>query len=440
MPNYSWITFLQARQALASRLGIIWQADPSLNYWGDAELGLYITEGLRTWSALTEPWNADYVFTPTSARVWYDVSADSTSPRFRTVTDANIYTLMEYHLLEPPTGATWSGTSQFSISDLSGALQRRRDEIIQMTGCNLAALPPIASTPNTRRTAFPDTVLEPRRARFVPDSGSGNPITLNREDNLAWDGFAPTHVQVSGTPGNWGVIAGPPLSMDVDIAPNVAGYFDVLALQSGLSFNPPAATLLGIPDDWSWVAKWGALADLLGRDSEATDRPRADYCLGRYMDGLKIMQASNWLLLATINGVPCDTPSVREMDGFSPEWQNNPGAFPSLVTAGLDLIAPCPVTGAAPTSVSCVLNGNAPVPLLNGDFVQCSRDVFDVILDYAQVLASFKMGGAEFLSTKDLEKNFAMAALAANKRLVNMGIYADLLHSEGKRQTKVQPK
>jgi hypothetical protein len=254
---------------------------------------------------------------------------------------------------------------------------------------------------------------------------------------MAWDGFESQHLQTVGTPANWSVIAGPPLAMDVDIAPNVSGGYDILSLQSGIPFAPPVATLLGVPDDWSWLGKWGALADLLGRDSDATDRQRADYCLKRYMDGLKIMKASNWLLLATINGIPCSTPSVREMDGFSPEWEINAAAWPGLVTAGMDLVATCPVQNCG---VSCTLVGNAPVPSLDTDFVQVSRDVWDVLLDYAQALASWKMGGAEFAQTRDLENNFFRLAVETNKRLAKLGIFSDILHLEGKRQNITQPR
>jgi hypothetical protein len=650
MPSYQWLSFIGARQALASRLAVIWSPDPSNNFWSDTELGVYIVEALRTWSALTEQWNADFVFSPTPSQVWYNVDKLPGSPRVRTITDTELYTSMEYMLLEPPTGGTWTGTSQFSIADLSGALQRRRDEMIQETGCNLSQLPVIATTPNTRRVFFPDSTLEPRRARWVPATGS--PQTLNREDSLGWDSFEASHFQKNGTPYSWSVITGPPLAMDVDIAPNVSGGYDVLSLQAGASFAPPTATLLNVPDDWSWLPKWGALADLLGRDSEATDRQRADYCLKRYQQGLEVMKESNWLLTALINGIPVDTPSVKAQDGFSAEWENDTSAWKAVVTAGTDLCAVCPVpaiggpisfigavtgtvmttgfnvpltlaynsstgntlimftatggqgggpgivtsisdsagnswqlagslpgpgfqcwyvqnakaitsvtvtfTGDAaitgyivglseysnvvaiinvqapfaeqfgnpetitqniqfandvivvafnpngggppftpstgslrwqetdvvnatmcsadntaanagasvtvavngpgawfyisvelqaapfvpgsPSSVLLTLVGNCPVPVNDNDFVQVSRDVFDIILDYAQVLASFKMGGAEFTATQDLEKNFFTSALATNKRLAKMGVFADMLHLEGNRQDIDQPR
>lgn len=430
MPNYQWLTWQSARQALAARL-----ADPTNAFWSDVENGLYLAEALRTWAALTEIWNTDFAFSPTP-QVWYDVSTMLGSPRIRTVTDDDVYRLMQYHLLEPASGGTWTGTSQFSIEDFAGALQGSRDEMIQASGCNLAQLtPPLTSVPNTRRTIFPDSTLEPRRARFVPDSGLPN--TMTREDSLAWDSFEATHLQTSRTPQSWGVISGPPLAMDVDTAPNVPGTYDVISLQAGLDFIPPVITLLGVPDDWSWVPKWGALAELLGRDAEATDRKRADYCLKRFQMGMQIAAKSNWLLSATINGIPVDTPSVREMDAYSAEWEDNPDAWPGLITAGMDFCAPCPVNS---NGVSMVVVGNAPIPTLDGDFVQISRDNFDPVLDYAQVLASFKMGGAEFTQTADLEKNFFTAAQEINVRLSKMGLFFDMLRSEGERQNLNQPR
>ncbi len=439
MPAFSWLTYLQARKALAARLAIIWSYDPSNNFWSDQELGFWILEALRTWNALTEQWNANFSFLSNANQTWYSVSTLSGSPRLRTLTDAYLYTAMQLHLLEPPTAAgAWTGTSQFSLADLQYALQRRRDEVIQVSACSLAQLPALASTPNTLRTIFPDSTLEPVRARFIPAAGFGSPVTLTREDTLVFDAFEPSHAQSPQIPSSWSAVTEPPLAMDVDTPPNVAGEYDVISLQAGAVFAPPAATLLGVPDDWSWVCKWGALADLLGRESEATDRLRADYCLKRYQTGLKAMAASNWLLSATINGQPVDTPALKEMDAFSPEWEENASAWSSLIQAGMDFVAPCPVGSSL--GIGLVLVGNAPVPVLDTDYVQVSRDQFDVILDYAQTLASFKMGGAEFAATKDLENNFMAAAVQTNKRLANLGLYRDVAGQVGQKQNIQQPR
>ncbi len=423
------VTYSQMVTDLALRL-----ADTNLIFWTKAELQLYLLEALRTWNALTEIWITALSFTSGATPVWYDISTLAGSPRLRTVQDTDLYTVMQYHLLEPASGGTWTGTSQFTITDLQGALQRRRDEVIQLTACNVAQLAPAYS--GGIRTNLPNTLLEVVRARFVPSTGS--PITLTREDTQAFDHFNPGHLQSTALPTSFSLIAEPPLSLDLDTAPTSAAVFDLIGVQSGPTFNPPNGTLLGVPNDWSWVAKWGALADLLSRESEATDRLRADYCFKRYMDGIKIMQASNWLVSATIAGVPCDTPSISEMDAFANEWENDSSVWPVVVTAGIDFVAPAP----SGTSANVVLNiiGNAPLPSLDGDCVSVLRDHYDAILDYAQVLACFKMGGVEFSATQELEKKFFLAAQDQNKRLRSLGLYSDVLHQEGRRQVIKQPR
>ncbi len=423
------VTYSQMVTDLALRL-----ADPNLIFWTKAELQLYLLEALRTWNALTEIWITALSFTSGATPVWYDISMLAGSPRLRTLQDTDLYTVMQYHLLEPASGGIWTGTSQFTIADLQGALQRRRDEVIQLTACNVAQLAPAYS--GVIRTNLPNTLLEVVRARFAPSTGS--PITLTREDTQAFDHFNPGHLQSTALPTSFSLIAEPPLSLDLDTAPTGGAVFDLIGVQSGLTFNPPNGTLLSVPNDWSWVVKWGALADLLSRESEATDRLRADYCFKRYMDGIKIMQASNWLVSATIAGVPCDTPSISEMDAFANEWENDSSVWPVVVTAGMDFVAPAPVG----TSANVVLNviGNAPLPTLDGDCVSVLRDHYDAILDYAQVLACFKMGGVEFSATQELEKKFFLAAQDQNKRLRSLGLYSDPLHQEGRRQVIKQPR
>lgn len=182
---------------------------------------------------------------------------------------------------------------------------------------------------------------------------------------------------------------------------------------------------------------WGALADVLAGEAEQTDRERSAYCLKRFTDGLKIMRQSNWLVQAAINGVPCDTPAMAEQDQYSVEWQNNSSAWPAVVQAGMDLVGVCPV---ATQNVGITLVGNAPILDNTSTYLQVSRDDWEAVVGYAQRLSSFKMGGAEFAATENLEMDFYRAAQATNKRLLDMGIFSQQLHTEGQRQEEVVPR
>jgi hypothetical protein len=97
----------------------------------------------------------------------------------------------------------------------------------------------------------------------------------------------------------------------------------------------------------------------------------------------------------------------------------------------MDLIGVCPSVA---SGVGLTLLGNQPVPVQLADNIQCSRDVFDVILSYAQRLASFKNGGDSFASTEPLEQDFYRAAMETNTRLEDLGLFSDVLRNQGRRE------
>lgn len=436
--TYAWLQFSAARQQLAARL-----ADPGNVFWADAELGIYIQQALRQFNALTFTWKTDYVFS--SGSLWNFLGTMNAplpiSPRLRTLTDTYAYTELEYMLLEPPTGNAWTGTSQFSIADLSQALQRRRDEILQVTNCNQSLMTGIPLTPNTRRTLLPDTVLEVARVRYIPDNPVPSqpappPTTLNRDDTVAQEWYEPPLWQLQeSTPFTYQLTSEPPLSWDVDYPPTLPGTYEAVVLQSGAAFDPASgSTLIGIPNDYVWVAEWGALADLLGRESEATDTERAQYAAQRYSDGLSLLMKTPWIMLGKVNGQAVTIDAMNEADKYLPEWDSNPSGFgPCIIIGGIDFFA-APIN----TGVGLTVLGNAPIPVADADFVQVSRSNWDAVLDLAQSRAMFKQGGEEFKQGLQLEARAIQACAAENSRLKSMGSFADILVQRGQAQDRSQ--
>lgn len=490
MPGYSWLTLTTALAQLAQRLN-----DPSFVFWNQAELVFYIQQALRQFNALTFQQKANFIFS--SPDLWNSLGSLTGSPRLRTLTDTYCYTQMQYMLLEPPNGgATWSGTTQFTLDDFTQALQTRRDEMLQVSNCNQSLMPNIALTPNIRRTFLPDTVIDVARTRYqalitttaaagsiagvttipvtggtagiaigqmvfgtginpwttvtgvgsgfftisIPSEGSVTgtlsflkPNTLYRDDTVALEFYeSPLYQIPSGTPQTYQMSSEPPLSFDVDIPPVLPGFYEAVVSQSGTAFNPPASTLLGIPDDYAWVLIWGALADLLGRESEATDRERSAYCLKRYQDGLLMLLKTPWIMLGSVNGIACTVDSIYASDRYMPEWDSAPLTYgPSIITGGIDFFA-SPVN----LGVGLTVLGNMPVPSAGGDFIQVSRSDWDIILDLAQCLACFKMGGAEFKQALELEQRAIQACAAENARLRSFGAFSDILIQRGQAQER----
>lgn len=131
---YGYITLGEMRAELLNRL-----QDSGAVYTQAAEANLYIREGLMVLNAQTAAFPADYQFDFNPGDTWKTLNVAG-SPRQRTITDSDLYDQMEAMLLEPMSGGVWTGTAQYNITMLSGALQYRRDELLLLSNANVVNL------------------------------------------------------------------------------------------------------------------------------------------------------------------------------------------------------------------------------------------------------------------------------------------------------------
>ena len=250
--TFTWLTMANAVQQLGQRLNVVPSAT---TLWTPAELEIYITTSLRQMNSLCWQWRQDFQYND-PVNLWNSLGSLAGSPRQRTLFDTDAYIEMQYLLLEPPSGSgTWTGTSQFNLSVMSQALQRRRDEMIQLGNLNQSLMAGIPLVPNTIRTELPDTVIDVERVRYIPATGSPN--TLYRDDTVSQEFYeAPLYQLQPGTPQTFSLSSEPPLSWQVDVPPAQPGTYEAIVLQSGAPFNPPTPTLLGIWNDWAWILIW----------------------------------------------------------------------------------------------------------------------------------------------------------------------------------------
>lgn len=424
MAGYTYATLAQAQASLASRL---YQSatDTAQQFWTASEITVYVVEALRTWNALTSFWRAEFPFTLVQNQFWYSIPGQANSIRPFTITDQSLVTTCEYHLLEPLTSSyplTWTGSLQFSVADILEALTRNQNQALGSSGCTITQAN-VAAPVSDQRIFLSDSSIDIRRVAWIPATGFGFVNTPLRQTDVwakrAFDYGYTTAPQEP--PDGWMQNAEPPLSFDVDRVVPVEGTYDVLTVNAGATFDADAAQLLSVPDDWSWVVKWGALADLLSRESNAKDPLRAAYCAQRFEEGCRLMSDAAALLSLQINGIPLFVDAVTNGDNFNPLWQANAAASPSsCYTAGLNLIA-FPAPDAGPYSALATVVKNAPVPSANSDYIQVARNDYDAIINYAQHLAMVKVGGAEFLATVPLYQAFMRQASQYNKKLVSQG-------------------
>ncbi len=424
MAGYTYATLAQAQASIMSRL---YQSatDSTQQFWTAAEITVYVVEALRTWNALTSFWRAEFPFPLVQNQFWYSIPDQTSSLRPFTLTDQTLLAAIEYHLLEPLTSSyplSWTGSLQFSVADILESLTRNQNQALGSTGCTIAQAnvpAPVAD----QRIFLSDSSIDIRRVAWIPIAGFGFVNTPLRQTDVwakrAFDyGYT---IAPQEPPDTWMQSAEPPLSFDVDRQPPVTGEYDVLTVNAGATFNAVTAQTLSVPDDWSWVIKWGAMADLFSRESNAKDSLRAAYCAQRFEEGCRLMAESSALLNLQVNGIPLFVDAVTNGDNFNPLWQSAAAGAPSsCYTAGLNLIA-FPAPDAGPYSAMATVVKNAQVPSAAGDFIQVARNDYDAIINYAQHLAMVKVGGAEFLATVPLYQAFVKQAAQYNRKLATMG-------------------
>ena len=409
---YAHITLATLKTQLAARL-----SSTDGVFWIPEELEQYIDEAMRVFGALTGFWRAQASFNTVAGTTFYNlttIDAAFIAILGYTVTDQSLVSTIQHHFLEPAPGNSWSGTDMFTLDDVTRALQQRRDQFLSEAGVVITRSTPAASAVPTTREDLTDTVIDLRRVVWQRDSDSTY-FHLWREDEHNISAFDQAW-QTAGVPIAYSVSAPPPITMELMPPASVAGTFDLLSVNAGAALNPGVGSgvVMGVPDDLAWVIKWGAMADLLSHGGEARDS-RAAFCEERFKLGVAIARALPAVIHADIAGTPILPDSLHNLDAFRADWQNAAQGPPdTVVVAGHNLVAVSPPPDGV-YSITLDVVRRAELPFAGGSVVEMGREDINGILDYAQHLAAFKLGGAELASTQRQANNFLSHALLRNQ-------------------------
>lgn len=404
---YTAPTLAQAKIALSQRLN-----DAGMVRWIPDELTTYIIEALRTWNAWTSHWREAATLLTVQNQPFYDLTTSFAALRGMTVTNWDVITEIEYMLLEPPTPTSWTGTAQFTLAQLSEAVQSRRDLFLQQTGAVLTRAVTAYAAAADGILDLDESVLTVHRAGWRPTAGASAQFlrVLRRTDEWGSDHFRPLWV-TPAVPMGYSTAGTPPLQLQLMPPATDAGELDLISVSRGPQFTDPAVeTLLGVPDDWAWVVKYGALADLLGGDGLQIDPIRADYCEKRWEQGVAMAISASAAISARISGSPCTIGALADADSYSPMWQLVAGTPLRVLAAGQNLVATWPPANADNLAVDLIVVRNAPVPVADTDVIQVGADLYDTILDLAQHAATFKEGGQQLQQAQGLMQSAASVA------------------------------
>lgn len=447
--SYSWLTFAQLKTALSQRL-----SDVGKVFWLDDELGRIAKESLRTWNSVAQFYRDRTTFNTQANIAFYDISQVSNPNSITggsnaataallgyTLKDRDLIVDIEYHLIEPIT-TTWSPlapalTEQFTITDITKAIERRRNLFLLLTGLNLSHSQVVfGAPPGNGRLPLSSTISLVRRAAWLDSNGAYTPLWCSDEEeaNFLRVGWSLN----ASVPEAYSMLLPPPVTLQLIPIPTDVGTVDLITVTNPADLDETVGVLLNVPDDFGWVIKWGALADLLSRDGEAFDPKRAAYCDNRFLEGVRYAQLGGTIDNIHINSIPIAPNDIDELDAFNPSWQNAATTPTDAAILGRNLIALSPT----PDDIYSVLVDvvrNMPMPTSDSSFVQVGKEHIDAILDYCVHLAMFKVGGAEFDATIPLANNFMQQAMLHNQQLKAEAKGYDIMQNYSKKQEVDKP-
>ncbi len=421
----AYLTLAEARANLLQRL-----EDPDAVFWREAEVDEYLRESIQCWNVAALYHRTRAAFNTTPAVAFYDIStvlSDGTSLVLeRTLTPAQIITRIIYHLMENQgadvDGTTWAGTSMFDLDDLTQAVYRRVNRFLEETGQIITRSTQVVASGEGIIELNPEWI-DVRRAAWTTIEG----VTTNlwrTSEYVADSQFNDWNIS-PGAPEAYSVAVRPLLACQIIPPPIDNGTLDILTVDTSIATSVP------IFNDFGWVIKWGAMADLLGQEGEANDPERSKYCEQRWAEGIQLAKIMSTVLRTMINGRTVQTCALFDFDAQQPDWQNSvldvttDAATPNTpAMAGPNLLALYPVPDltlsvpAGDHSITMDVVRNAIIPVNDGDFVQIERQFLSIILDYATHLAAFKCQGGEFQATYEHYARMFQAAAQENARLM----------------------
>lgn len=437
MAGYSLTTFGSLVTELQTRLGT-----QSAGFWSQNEIEFYLKESLQVWQAFSQFYNTKAQFLTQARVLFYDLF--SLLPELTpTVTDQDLISQIEYHLQEPQSRIFWAGSEQFTFEQVVAAVSNRRDRFKLETGLSQQISEIPGPTAGETSVDLDDTVIDVRRAMWkapvflppFPDNRGYQYSLLWKADEFTLTGGNKDWYTQAGLPTDYSTVLNQPLGIEISPPPANAGWINLFTTNSGPVLDPEnGPTVLGIPDDFCWVVKFGALADLFSTPGPGQDQGRADYCESRWKDGIALARLTNFVKLGYHNGVPGFVDSMEELDTSHPSWIGGTYGVPQAMGVSANIVGTYP----APNGIYSMGFDITPKMILPdslNDFIQIGQEFVSVILDYAQHLAHLKEGSFELQATYRLYQNFAAVAAVENDILRANSQNFDVLSNRSQRES-----
>lgn len=183
---------------------------------------------------------------------------------------------LQYALLEPSDGGQAWPSALWTREEVLAICSQRQDRFLFDALClvKVSALIPIVATQH--RFDLPQDWIRTVSVVWIGDDGTVR--ELPRVDSFEADHAIPTWEATDAAyPLAYADNDTPLLEGQILPAPTGTGNLSLLYIPRGTPLTGNG-TLLDLPDEYLHAVKYGALADLLGKDGRGMDPARAAYC------------------------------------------------------------------------------------------------------------------------------------------------------------------
>jgi len=438
--TYTHTTFAQAKARLASLLN-----DEQMIFWIDDELGRYIIEALRFWGLAAQYWRETAKVETVSGQAIYDVTTDvedlsGTLLQDITVTDRELIQDLEYALIEPITttwALGWQGSEMFTMGQIANLLSIGRDDLLRQSGCLVEAATYVAAGSQQRIDLDEDTIQILRMS--VQEIGSSSILPMWPIDYYQAQAYAGSAFPATGRPNAYITTYTPTLAVDIYPPARTQSVLRLDVVKSGTEFVPEtSASLVGLPDDASWLLKYRGLDDLLSGDGLSRAIELSDYSARRWQEGLELLAQYQSLLWSTINGKRMTISSLAQLTAQRPDWEGSSGTPRSLHMLNWNRFACYPVPDDEYVLELQIVR-KAPIPTADSDYIQVGREQMQAIYDYAQHIALFKCQGVEFSQSLPLLEQAMQAAKESMASLAGSSVNWTLQQRLNRKDREMRP-
>jgi len=196
------------------------------------------------------------------------------------VIDQVILTALQYATIEPPDGGASWPSGLWSREEVLSYLNQRQDRLLKNSLIEVkVSNPDVAFVAGDRQKALPADWARTVSAVWVGSDGTIR--ELQRVDSFEADHAIADWRISSGDPLFYMEFDSPNLTIEIGPAPLVPGEVLLLYVPVGAALTGNGVSLT-VADELETAIKYGALADMFGKDGRAQDLSRSAYCETRF--------------------------------------------------------------------------------------------------------------------------------------------------------------